>query len=269
MTSTSILHQTQWMHTAPGLSFSYQDDIAIIKMENGLENRINNQFLEQFSSILDEIEGEPSCKALITTGASKFYSNGLDVDWMSTQSAHTVVDFFRNFQDFLLRMLLFPLPTLAMINGHAFAGGALLAFTHDIRTMNSQKGWICLNEVKMDKVANPFMAQYVRTKLGDGQAFTDSLVLGRRFTAAEALRYHIIHLSSPLSSLAEESITFLESLCGEDGYRRSTLARFKADVFADAVNIYDRDRTQDKVMVAEQFFTEAQKAEMDQKGPKS
>ena len=43
--------------------------------------------------------------------------------------------------------LCLPIPTVALINGHAFAGGCLLALAHDYRIMRSDRGYMCMNEI--------------------------------------------------------------------------------------------------------------------------
>ena len=95
------------------------------------ENRFTTEFIKALFGALDEIEkvrkqekGEPA--ALITTGEGKFFSNGLDL-----QHAISTPGFFDNYYLKLLkRILTFPIPTVASINGHAFAGGFIFAIAH-------------------------------------------------------------------------------------------------------------------------------------------
>lgn len=47
------------------------------------------------------------------------------------------------------RMTAFPMPTVAILNGHAFAGGCMFALSHDYRIMNSKRGFVCMNEVEL------------------------------------------------------------------------------------------------------------------------
>ena len=54
------------------------------------------------------------------------------------------------FSQLLTRLLTFPLPTMAVINGHTFAGGLFLALAHDFRTMRADYGFMCLSEINLD-----------------------------------------------------------------------------------------------------------------------
>lgn len=53
-------------------------------------------------------------------------------------------------QHLLLKILTFPLPTMAAINGHSFAGGMLFAIAHDFRIMREDYGFMCLSELNLD-----------------------------------------------------------------------------------------------------------------------
>lgn len=110
--------------------------LFILTMKTG-ENRFNTKFIEALFGALDEIEkvreqedGEPA--ALITTGEGKFFSNGLDLE-----HAITTPGFFDDYYlKLLVRILTFPIPTVAAINGHAFAGGFMLALAHGKKNGN-------------------------------------------------------------------------------------------------------------------------------------
>merc|ERR1719244_1708925 len=106
------------------------------------DNRINATFLKEFNALLDAVEESKTCKGLITTGEGKFYSNGIDLEWcMQLKTKEEGVAYLQDLNKFLLRIVMFPMPTLAMINGHSFAGGAMIASAHDLRVMNTDKGW--------------------------------------------------------------------------------------------------------------------------------
>ena|SRR5436305_15256613 len=101
------------------------------------ENRFTTKFIEALFGALDEIEkareqeaGKPA--ALITTGEGKFFSNGLDLE-----HALSTPGYFENYYlKLLIRILTFPMPTVAAINGHAFAGGFMFAIAHGKKSEN-------------------------------------------------------------------------------------------------------------------------------------
>jgi len=218
------------MSSGPALSLHYEKDVAIISMKNK-DNRLNTPFVENFNSLLDSIENNESCKALITTGEGKFYSNGIDLPWISNTSGPELIDFLIKLNTLLLRIVMFPVPTLAMMNGHAFAGGAMLASAHDLRVMNKDKGWMCFNEVFLKIKLSELMLAMLRAKLGE-KNLADCLVLGRRYTAAEAMACELIHNAFPGDALQEESLNFVQSFVGmKDGIPRDGVLMMKKHIY--------------------------------------
>lgn len=190
-------------------------NVAILIMNNG-ENRFNLDSLKEFGAVLEEIENKTQVNALVTTSAhEKIWSNGIDLDWLLPQVQQQgdqsmnrfLIEMYRLFR----RLLTMPMPTIAAINGHAFAGGAFLAFSHDFRFMRSDRGWICLPEVDLGIPLGPvFMAitrQTVPNFLLHEMQYT-----ARRLTAAECDAHHIIMKSCPLEKLMEETVNFAKGL---------------------------------------------------------
>lgn len=66
------------------------------------------------------------------------------------------------------RLLTYGMPTVALMNGHAFAGGLMLGMMHDYRVMNPHKGYLCLNEVELGAPLRPPMTAVFRMKLSGG-----------------------------------------------------------------------------------------------------
>ena len=58
----------------------------------------------------------------------------------------------------LARFITFPMPTLAVMNGHTYAGGVFFALCHDVRIMSieSPRFRVCLSEINMGTtIPNP------------------------------------------------------------------------------------------------------------------
>src|SRR5215510_7903496 len=99
------------------------DDIAVLNLGDD-ENRFSPEFLSTVNGFLDRIESGEA-KALVTTGSGKFYSNGLDLDWLAAHSDHG--DWYVDqVQQLLARVLVAPVPTVAAVTGPALGGGSVL-----------------------------------------------------------------------------------------------------------------------------------------------
>ncbi|XP_069110380.1 uncharacterized protein [Argopecten irradians] len=93
-----------------------EDGFAIVRMRNG-QNRLNLAFLNSLDQALTEVERNKDCKAMITTGEGKFYSNGIDLEWMPLQDGETILKFQKALENIMWRVMHYPLPTIAAING--------------------------------------------------------------------------------------------------------------------------------------------------------
>lgn len=82
-------------------------------------------------------------------------------------------------------------PAVALMNGHAFAGGLMTAMMHDYRIMNPHKGFVCLNELDFGAALQPTMASVFRVKL-NMTTFRNMVLESKRFPALEALKEGII-----------------------------------------------------------------------------
>ena len=84
------------------------------------------------------------------------------------------------------------MPTVALINGHAFAAGLMTAMHHDYRVMNPHKGFLCLNELDFGAPLKPPMASIFRQKLPRPDTYRTMVLESKRFNALEALKEGII-----------------------------------------------------------------------------
>ena len=103
------------------------------------ENRFHPDRLAAITAALDEVEAAEGPKAVVTTGAGKFYSNGLDLDFMASHPDASETN-LRDVHALFARVLAFPAPIVAAVGGHAFAAGAMLALAHDLIVMRGDRG---------------------------------------------------------------------------------------------------------------------------------
>src|SRR5688572_25908926 len=126
------------------LQLTREGAVYVLHMNDG-ENRMNDAFLDEFHRALDGVDRATGV-ALVTRGEGKFYSNGIDLNWMIAAGADGARLFVTRLEALLGRIIALPVPTIAALNGHAFAGGGLLALAHDFRVMRTDRGYFCLPE---------------------------------------------------------------------------------------------------------------------------
>ena len=111
--------------------------VLIAQLRSG-ENRFNLSFLAELNAALDEAERASEPTALVITGEGRFFSNGLDLAWMSGEGKERAGEVVTGMMRVFARILASGLPTVAALNGHAFAGGAMLALACDFHVSTSR-----------------------------------------------------------------------------------------------------------------------------------
>ncbi|MET4427099.1 enoyl-CoA hydratase-related protein [Mycolicibacterium sp. 624] len=148
------------------------------------ENRFHPDRVAAINAALDEVEAAPGPKAVVTTGVGKFYSNGLDLAFMAENPDAAEAN-LREVHALFVRVLTFPAPMVAALQGHAFAAGAMLALAHDLSIMRSDRGYFCLPEVDLGIPFTPGMNALIRARLPIATAH-EAMTTARRYGGDEA-----------------------------------------------------------------------------------
>ena len=125
-----------------------EEGIAIVSMQRPPANAIDIALLEQLGRTLNEIEQRADVAAMVLTGAGKAFSAGLDLKLVPTYSRAQQNELLRVLNQALYRLYALPIPTVAAVNGHAIAGGLVLALACDIRVAVSEGALFGLTEVR-------------------------------------------------------------------------------------------------------------------------
>ena len=197
------------------INLEKKESIYFLTMDAG-ENRWNTTFVREFSKALDDVEKDNGPGALITTSSDpKFFSNGLDLDWIQTPDDFPEKGdrevFGEEFMYLMGRIITLPIPTICAINGHAFGAGFMLALSHDVRMMREDRGFLCANEIQLGlKIPRPELALF-RHKI-PANSFFETVQLSKRWTGPAALEAGIIQSISTIDNLAEITKSKAEEL---------------------------------------------------------
>ncbi len=214
-----------------------EGDVHVIRMV-AEDNRFNAKFVAALNQALDEVEDSTGPAAVVTTGAGKFYSNGLDLDWMGGLGAEELRQHMDNVHDTFLRMLTFPTITVAALNGHVFAAGAMLALAHDYRVMRADRGFFCLPEVDIRIPFTPQMDILIRSRLPKVVAH-EAMCTARRYGGSEASDRQIVDHAVPEAEVLPRAIEIAQGLAGKD---RDTITAIKRQMYADVVDVFEREK---------------------------
>ena len=138
--------------------------IFYLVFNNG-DNTFDFEVIAKLNGYLDEVEASTGPAVLVTigTGTTRF-STGFDLKFWAKELGNPLVSISK-MQLLLNRFMTLPVPTMAVINGHAYAGGLILALVHDFRVMAKGKGRICLSELALGLPLPPAYNAYCSATL--------------------------------------------------------------------------------------------------------
>ena len=208
-----------------------QDDVFVLRLGDG-ENRFHPDWIAGVDDALDRIERTEGPGALVTTATGKFFSNGLDLDWLSGHG-DDLRDYLASVHRLFARVLSLPVTTVAAIQGHAFAAGAMLTLAHDFRVMRDDRGYWCLPEVDIGLPFTPGMTALITARLAP-QTAHEAMTTARRYGGAAAREAGIVDRAVPEDQVLP---TALDLAREQRTHAGATLAAIKTRMYADAIGV--------------------------------
>ncbi|MGY1829533.1 enoyl-CoA hydratase-related protein [Geodermatophilus sp. SYSU D01180] len=202
------------------------DDVFVLDL-GADENRFSPDWLAAVDAALDEVEGASGPRALVTTATGKFFSNGLDLAWLLEHPDQRDA-YVGTVQRLFARVLALPVVTVAAVQGHAFAAGAMLALAHDQRVMRADRGFWCLPEIDIDLPFSPGMSALVQARLTPQTAHV-AMTTGRRYGGTDALAAAIVDRAVVEEEVRPAAVEIAAAHAGKAG---PTLGTIKSRLYA-------------------------------------
>ncbi|KAK3298012.1 ClpP/crotonase-like domain-containing protein [Chaetomium fimeti] len=208
--------------------------VYLLTINSPPDNRLTTASCTAILDALDLIEfGGYKPGVVITTSAlPKFYSNGLDLEHALSNQNFIPGVLYKLFN----RFLTYPMPTIALLPGHAFAGGLMLAMHHDYRIMNPTRGFACVNELDFGVPLKAAMSSIFRLKL-PATTYRDLVLEARRFSGPAAVAAGLVDgvgdLQAALGLVRERG---LERKAGTGIY-----GLMKAEMYRESVALLGRE----------------------------
>lgn len=202
------------------------DEVFVLDLGN-TENRLHPDWITDVNTKLDEVETTEGPRALVTTATGKYWSNGLDLEWITTNT-HELATHLDDVHRLLARLLALPVPTVAALQGHTFAAGAMLALAHDFRVMREDRGFFCLPEVDLNIPFTPGMSALVQAKLPPKTAH-ETMTTGRRYTGITAMAADIVNATAGEDKVLTTALEIARPLAGKPAH---TLGTIKTRMYA-------------------------------------
>lgn len=165
---------------------TFNESLATLRFDQGKVNALDLEFCTAMIEQLRELNEDKNCAALIITGKERIFSAGVDLRRVLNEPVDYLHLFLPALTNFLRAILQFEKPIIAAINGHAIAGGCLIACACDYRIISS-RARIGLPELRVG-VALPNIAIELVRAVASGADFQQIITVGATYSKEEAIR---------------------------------------------------------------------------------
>ncbi|KAL2521138.1 Enoyl-CoA delta isomerase 1 [Forsythia ovata] len=232
-------------------SLEKRDGLFILTITGNDEHRLNPILIDSIRAALQraKIESESmGPTALITTAHGKFFSNGYDLSWASSDpdpvQAQTRLKFMsKKFGSLVSDLISLPMPTIAAVTGHASAAGFILALSHDYLVMRKDRGFLYMSELDIRMKIPFWFVQIVKSKIASPKVWREVVLKAAKITAGMGVDWGIVDSAH---DSAEETVVAAARL-GMELVKRNwdgkTYAENRKTVFADVAAALSSDET--------------------------
>jgi enoyl-CoA hydratase len=204
--------------------------ILTLQIDNPPAHALSKRLVSELGAALDGLQKAQPRALILTSSGERFFSAGLDLIELYGLERPAIEAFSRELQQMFLRIFRFPFPVVAALNGHAIAGGAVLALTADRRLLARGDHLFGLNEVQVGLPLPGALFEIVRGAMG-AQHAPEALLEGKNFGVDDALRVGFVHEVVERSELFARAFAIAEKLAQVSG---KAYQRMKELLHADA-----------------------------------
>jgi enoyl-CoA hydratase/carnithine racemase len=121
------------------ISVEVRGQVAVVQMRHGKANALDTALCRSLTAEFGGLAGR-GCRAAVLTGHGSIFSAGADLLRLRDGGPGYLDEFLPALSEAFLAVFDCPVPVVAAVNGHAIAGGCVLACACDYRVMNEGHG---------------------------------------------------------------------------------------------------------------------------------
>jgi enoyl-CoA hydratase len=190
------------------IEITEQDGVAVLRLAHGKVNAMSMEFCEALTARFAEI---PPARAVVMTATGRTFSAGVDLVRLLEGGAPYIRKFLPALSTMFAAAFSHPAPVVAAINGHAIAGGCVLACAADQRLMARDIGRIGVTELLVGVPFPPVAMEIMRYAIAP-QFFADAIFSGATYAPLEAVARGFIHDVIEPQVLLERAVAAAKSL---------------------------------------------------------
>ena len=188
----------------PVIQTTYQDGVTVLSMRHGKVNALDIALCQALCDALDHAAAD-GARAVVLTGTGTVFSAGVDLHQVIAGRDAYLASFLPELRRVFTRLASFELPLIAAVNGHALAGGYILAAAADRILMAEGPGRAGVTELLVGVPFPAIALELLRMRVGDVRA-RPLIADGATFQAGPALACHLIDEAVAAEDLASRSL---------------------------------------------------------------
>lgn len=165
------------------------DGILTLRLAHGKASAMDSELCESLRTEVESVANRDEVRAIVLTGTGSIFSAGVDLPRLIGAGGDYIPRFVDALVSLIRTLFTFPRPLVAAVNGHAIAGGAIMAFAADYRLMTA--GRIGVPELLVGVPFPPLALEVARFAIPP-QHLQSMVYLGKTIETDEALRMGII-----------------------------------------------------------------------------
>ena len=176
------------------LNVRNEEGIIIAEFDHGKVNSITGETLKKLREGVRSANEDDSIRGIILTGAGKTFSGGFDLPmFLGFKTIEEIVDFFEEEEEILIELFMCRKPVVSAINGHAIAGGLIVAMASDYRiAKNHPKINLGMSEIKIGLPLSLAQAEIMRFGFDSDRKYRDMMYFGRMMKVDQAKEFGIV-----------------------------------------------------------------------------
>jgi enoyl-CoA hydratase len=225
------------------IEIDHLDGVAILRMADGKANAMSLEFCERLVDSFQKLD-HWGTSAVVVTGQARIFSAGVDLLRLVDGGIPYIRKFLPALTAMLATVFSFPRPVVAAVNGHAIAGGCVLACAADHRLMAHDAGRIGVTELAVG-VPFPCVALEIMRCATSPRHFEDTIFSAATYTPEQAVERGLINEIAAADELLPRAIAHAK-----------TLAALPASAFA-------LTKRQTRALALERIAKDAEREEID------
>jgi len=185
------------------LDLQQKENVVILAVQNGVTNAITPSLVSEFTNTVHQFSED--IQALVLCGNEKFFSIGLSLPDLLRFGREEMEDFWQSFNDLILSLYTLPFPVVCAIQGHAIAGGTILALTADLRLAAEGKAKMGLNEISLG-IPVPLLADMLLKQVVGQQEAVKLMYSGAMIGIEQAQQVGLVDEIHPPETLLDSAV---------------------------------------------------------------